>query len=112
MGTIGALARDYARVASLDLRPRCFESPGQFLRQGSCLTRRVVHIAETLPTACRSGMESKPVLASKPRSLNRVLFDLVRKLEQLPAWHPDRPSLVRMIAGLRAEIARREDPRN
>jgi hypothetical protein len=54
-------------------------------------------------------MESQPVLASKPRSINRVLFDLVRKLERVPAEHPDRPALIRMIAGLRAEIALREN---
>ena len=34
----------------------------------------------------------------------RVLNDLIDKLETLPANHPDRGSLIRMILGLRGEI--------
>ena len=43
----------------------------------------------------------------RTRSLGCVLADLIRKLEQLPPEHPDRPALIRMIAGLQAETALR-----
>ena len=39
------------------------------------------------------------------RSKERVLADLQNKLGQLPANHPDRPALIRMIEGLGAEQA-------
>lgn len=43
----------------------------------------------------------------KTRSKETVLADLTIKLEQLAARHPDRAALVRMIAGLRAELGTR-----
>jgi hypothetical protein len=43
------------------------------------------------------------------RSKETVLADLMGKLQQLPATHPDRAALARMIAGLRAELARRKN---
>jgi hypothetical protein len=39
------------------------------------------------------------------RSKETVLADLTRKLQNLPASHPDRAVLTRMIADLRSEIA-------
>jgi hypothetical protein len=39
------------------------------------------------------------------RSRETVLDDLTKKVGELPLNHPDRPALVRMIDGLRAEIA-------
>jgi hypothetical protein len=49
----------------------------------------------------------------KTRSKEAVLADLTIRLEQLSATHPDRAALVRMIAGLRAELAlRRPSPAN
>jgi hypothetical protein len=43
----------------------------------------------------------------KTRSKEAVLADLTIRLEQLSATHPDRAALVRMIAGLRAELGKR-----
>jgi hypothetical protein len=43
----------------------------------------------------------------RTRSLGRVLTDLTSKLEQLPSSHPERPALIRMIGGLKAELATR-----
>jgi hypothetical protein len=39
------------------------------------------------------------------RSRETVLDDLTKKVGKLPLNHPERPVLVRMIDGLRAEIA-------
>jgi hypothetical protein len=43
----------------------------------------------------------------RTRSIGRVLTDLTIKLEQLPLTHPERPALIRMILGLKAELATR-----
>jgi hypothetical protein len=43
----------------------------------------------------------------KSRSLEHVLAEFIKKLEQLPPAHPFRPELVRKIAMLRAELAQR-----
>jgi len=49
----------------------------------------------------------------KTRSKETVLADLTSKLKQLPATHPDRVALARMIAGLRTELVpRRPRPAN
>jgi hypothetical protein len=45
----------------------------------------------------------------RTRSQEDVLDDLVRKLEQLPPQHPSRPALIRMIVGLRGELALRDE---
>jgi hypothetical protein len=39
------------------------------------------------------------------RSKETVLDDLTKRVGELPLNHPDRPALVRMIDGMRAEIA-------
>jgi len=38
------------------------------------------------------------------RTKRQVLTDIARKLEQLTPDHPDRPTLSRMVEGLRAEL--------
>jgi hypothetical protein len=43
----------------------------------------------------------------KTRSLEHVLAEFIKKLEQLPPGHPFRPELARKIALLRAELAQR-----
>ena len=45
----------------------------------------------------------------RARSKSCVLEDFVEKLRLLPANHPDRPRLIRMIIDLRCEIERRDD---
>jgi hypothetical protein len=43
----------------------------------------------------------------KTRSIQQVLIDLTDKLGELPPNHPERPALVRMVAGLRADLSTR-----
>jgi len=40
----------------------------------------------------------------KTRSIEEVVADLTRKLELLPEKHPDRPTLIRMLGQLAAEV--------
>jgi hypothetical protein len=46
----------------------------------------------------------------RTRSKRCVLSDLTRKLGELPEGHPDRLALIRMIEGLREELALQAGP--
>ena len=46
------------------------------------------------------------------RSKATVVADLARKLEQLPEKHPERPTLIRMLDQLVAEIKQTADKRS
>jgi hypothetical protein len=48
-------------------------------------------------------------MESKPRSLERALAELTKRLEQLPPGHSFRPALVRKIAMLQAELELRKN---
>jgi hypothetical protein len=56
---------------------------------------------------CRFVQREAPPMPMRfeTRSRETVLDDLTKKVGELPLNHPDRPALVRMIDGLRAEIA-------
>jgi len=46
----------------------------------------------------------KPCARSKDRALSKI----TKKFEELPAAHPDKPTLAKMIVALRAEASRNE----
>jgi hypothetical protein len=41
----------------------------------------------------------------RTRTKRRVLVDLTSKLQDLPEMHPDRSAIIRMIEGLKEELA-------
>jgi hypothetical protein len=48
----------------------------------------------------------------RTRSKSCVLSDLTAKLESLPEEHPDRPTLIRMMLGLRHELEQAQNQRD